>query len=271
MFLLGIIKFYDIAVVWQCLFQDPATPIMENIIDLHHDILFFLIIIITLTSWIILRILFFFKHSLKNVKTKRFLFLTHHSVLEIIWTVVPTLVLGLIALPSYILIYSMNDIFSDPLLSIKIIGHQWYWSYEYAETPFMDLVKKGNSLESVNDFFFIAYKFDSYLINEKDLIFGDFRLLIVDNNIIVPILTTLRLLITSVDVIHSWTIPSLGVKMDAIPGRLNQISTTISRSSTFYGQCSELCGINHSFMPIALESSEIGNYYNTLERLIIKN
>jgi len=268
MFLIKFIKFYDIATYWQCLFQDPATPIMENIIDLHHDILFFLVIIITLTSWIIARILFFFKNSERNIQNKRFLFLTHHSILEIVWTIVPTIILGFIALPSYILIYSMNDIFNDPLLSIKIIGHQWYWSYEYAETPFLNKEKKLNVFNDLEAFNFLVFKFDSYLINEKDLVFGDFRLLIVDNNIIVPILTTIRLLITSVDVIHSWTIPSLGVKMDAIPGRLNQISTIINRASTFYGQCSELCGINHSFMPIGLEATEISKYYNNLEKIV---
>jgi len=260
MYFFFIILLFDIPLPWQYLFQDSATPIMENIVDLHHDILFFLLFIIFFTLWILYRIISYFSIPKKNKKIiplERSLFLTHNANLEIIWTLIPTFILGLIALPSYILIYAMNDLFMDPLVSLKIIGHQWYWSYEYAD------VKKTNNDGILSTFY---YKFDSYLVKETDLFLGGFRLLEVDNNIIVPIFSTIRLLITSIDVIHSWTIPSLGIKMDAIPGRLNEISTFILRCSTFYGQCSELCGINHSFMPIGLESVEIDNYFEFIEQ-----
>ena len=135
------------------------------------------------------------------------------------------------------------DEINDPRLTVKIIGHQWYWSYEYADFIKTFDTSIGNAL---------ALIFDSYMIKEEDLVEGQLRLLDVDNYIVFPSETTIRLLITASDVIHSWTIPSLGIKMDAVPGRLNQVGTYILRNSVFYGQCSELCGINHSFMPIGL-------------------
>lgn len=243
---------FDFSRKWQCLFQDPATSIMENIIDSHHDIAFFLVVIIIFVLFMLARVYYYFNQN--NTKTIRSLYLTHNTFIEIVWTLIPTFVLLLIALPSYVLIYNLDEM-NDPRITLKIIGHQWYWSYEYSDyNKYNDfnnaaLIKKKDSIV-----------FDSYMINENDLIEGHLRLLEVDNNIFLPVNTTVRLLITSSDVIHSWTIPSLGVKMDAVPGRLNQVGTFINRESIFYGQCSELCGINHSFMPIGLRSVTLAQY-----------
>lgn len=264
------LNFYNFleASSWQMNFQDPATPIAGRIIEIHHHIFFFLTIILIFVCWMIFRILNSFwsifpeqKHNLSTNELNLLtglsrLKLTHNATIEVIWTLIPSFILILIAIPSFGLLYAMDDII-DPEVTIKTVGHQWYWSYEYAD------VKKTNNDGILSTFY---YKFDSYLVKETDLFLGGFRLLEVDNNIIVPIFSTIRLLITSIDVIHSWTIPSLGIKMDAIPGRLNEISTFILRCSTFYGQCSELCGINHSFMPIGLESVEIDNYFEFIEQ-----
>ena len=245
---------FDFPLKWQFFFQDPATSIMENIIDLHHDIMFFLILITLLTSWMLYRIIFLFKTT--NKTTVRNLYLTHNTFIEVVWTLIPTLILIIIALPSYVLIYNMDEM-NDPRLTLKIIGHQWYWSYEYADFIKTFDTSVGNAL---------AYIFDSYMIKEEDLVEGQLRLLEVDNYVVFPNETTIRLLITASDVIHSWTIPSLGVKLDAVPGRLNQVGTYILRNSVYYGQCSELCGINHSFMPIGLrvvENTLFENWINT--------
>jgi cytochrome c oxidase subunit 2 len=242
----------DSAASWQFFFQDPATSIMENIIDLHHDIVFFLIVIIVFTSWMMFRIIYLFNNT--NTETERSLFLTHNTFIEIIWTLIPTLILLFIALPSYVLIYNMDEM-NNPFMTIKIIGHQWYWSYEYPDL-FDNITFDGSNIDYSN------FIFDSYMIKEEDLIMGHLRLLDVDNNVIAPTDLTIRLLITASDVIHSWTIPSLGVKVDAVPGRLNQISTFINRRALFYGQCSELCGINHSFMPIGLKAVEYIDFLN---------
>jgi cytochrome c oxidase subunit 2 len=248
-FFLQILTKFDFPRHWQYLFQDPATSIMENIIDLHHDIVFFQIMIITFVLWMLIRIFIFFNST--NRKIIRSLDLTHNTLIEIIWTLIPTIILILIALPSYVLIYNLDEM-NDPRITLKIIGHQWYWSYEYSDytkyaDPELFLSKNGIC-------------FDSYMLNEADLIKGHLRLLEVDNNIFLPTNVTIRLIITASDVIHSWTIPSLGLKLDAVPGRLNQVGTYINRESLFYGQCSELCGINHSFMPIGLKTLSLELY-----------
>ncbi len=241
---------FDFAKNWQCLFQDPATSIMENIIDLHHDIAFFQVVVITFVLWMLFRVYFFFNN--KNTTTIRSLYLTHNTTIEVVWTLIPTFILLLIALPSYVLIYNLDEM-NDPRITLKIIGHQWYWSYEYS-----DYNKDINTTDFIKNK--EAINFDSYMVNENDLIKGHLRLLAVDNDIYLPVNTTIRLLITASDVIHSWTIPSLGLKMDAVPGRLNQVGTFINREALFYGQCSELCGINHSFMPIGLKTVTLADY-----------
>lgn len=239
---------FDFAKKWQCLFQDPATSIMENIIDLHHDLAFFLVLIFTFVSWMLFRVIYFFRSS--NTTTERSLYLTHNTLIEIVWTLIPTFILLLVALPTYVLIYNLDEM-NDPRITVKIIGHQWYWSYEYSDYINTFDTSLGNASN---------FMFDSYMIKEEDLVIGNLRLLEVDNYVILPINTTIRFLITAADVIHTWTIPSLGIKLDAIPGRLNQIGVFITRESTFYGQCSELCGINHSFMPIGLKATNMNTY-----------
>ena len=239
---------FDFPLDWQCLFQDPATTLMENIIDLHHDIMFFLILITLLTSWMLARIIFFYNSN--NIKTIRNPYATHNTLIEIIWTLIPTVILIIIALPSYALIYNIDEL-NDPRITLKIIGHQWYWSYEYA-----DFIKTfDTTIGNASNFIF-----DSYMVKEEDLTEGHLRLLEVDNYVVLPVETTIRLLITASDVIHSWTVPSLGVKLDAVPGRLNQIGTYINRESVFFGQCSELCGINHSFMPIGVKVTTLNDF-----------
>jgi cytochrome c oxidase subunit 1 len=217
---------------WQMNFQNAATGIMEKITDLHHDICFFLILIIIFVSWILGRILYFY--SEQNKTTLRLSF-SHHSNLEKIWTYIPALILMLIATPSFSLLYAIDDIV-DPRVTVKVIGRQWYWTYETTDVTSDRIIN-----------------FDSYMIATDDLPEGALRLLEVDNRLALPVRTPVRALITASDVLHSWAIPSLGVKMDACPGRLNQVSLFIDRCGTFYGQCSELCGINHSFMPIVVD------------------
>jgi len=170
--------------------------------------------------------------------------LTHQSTFEVVWTVLPACVLVLLAIPSLKLLYSLDFLIFEyePVITIKVIGHQWYWSYEYL--VFSDL----NVLE------FDLVNFDSYLVPVDELSPDGLRLLEVDNPLVIPGNTYIRFLITSVDVLHSWAVPSLGIKVDAVPGRLNQIFTFIKRPGDFYGQCSEICGVNHGFMPIRVVS-----------------
>jgi cytochrome c oxidase subunit 2 len=236
--------FSDISESWQIGFQDPATPVMEGIINFHHDLMFFLIIIVIFTTWMVFRCIFFFNED-TNPKPEKFV---HGTLIEIIWTITPALILFMIALPSFALLYSMDEVV-DPVLTLKVVGHQWYWSYEYS-----DLWQYTD--ESLN--------FDSYMIPESDLEIGQLRLLEVDNRVVVPTNTHIRVLITSSDVLHCWAIPSLGTKLDACPGRLNQTSMFIKREGVFYGQCSEICGINHGFMPIVVESVSMDNFITWL-------
>jgi cytochrome c oxidase subunit 2 len=242
---------FDTPERWQLLFQDTATKIMDNIIDLHHDIMFFLVVISTFVFYMLIRIVLAFR--VENTETVRTLTLQHHTWMEVIWTLVPAVIL-IIALPSYILIYTMDELI-DPKLTLKIIGHQWYWHYEYSDTTKQSFADEGVS-------------FDSYMKQDDDLTVGALRLLEVDYRIVAPLDTSIRLLITSSDVIHSWAVPSFGIKLDATPGRLNQIGLNINRIGVFYGQCSEICGVNHSFMPIVVESCSIDQYQNWLDNML---
>lgn len=203
-------------------FLDSGTYFMDGIISLHDHILYYEIIILTIVVWILISVI------IKNNNHLILKDLNKNSLIEIIWTLIPGIILILIALPSFRLLYLMDD-YIDSNLTIKIIGNQWYWSYNYM-----------NKLE-----------FDSYM--SQDLNEGYFRLLDTDELLLLPSNTPIRLLLTSSDVIHSWSIPSLGIKMDAIPGRLNQMGIEIYRSGLYYGQCMELCGIGHAFMPICLK------------------
>jgi len=238
------ISFSDVAEPWQLGFQDPATPIMEGIINLHHDLMFFICVISIFVSWMLFRTLWFFDS--KNNKQSSSL--THGTLIEIAWTLTPALILFVIAIPSFSLLYAMDEIIS-PTITIKTIGHQWYWSYEYS-----DYLNEDN--EFIN--------FDSYMVPEEDLVLGEFRLLEVDNNMVIPINTHIRIIVSAADVLHSWAIPSLGVKCDAVPGRLNQTSLFVKREGVYYGQCSEICGINHAFMPIVIEAVKLPDYITWL-------
>lgn len=201
-------------------FLDSGSYIMDGIISLHDHILFYEIIVLILVLWILTSV--FLKRNSFVLKD-----FNKGSLIEIIWTLIPGVILVLIALPSFRLLYLMDD-FIDTDLSIKVIGNQWYWSYNYKDT----------------------IEFDSYI--SQDLNKGYFRLLETDEHLIIPSNTPIRFLITASDVIHSWSLPALGIKMDAIPGRLNQVGLEIYRPGLYFGQCYELCGINHAFMPITL-------------------
>jgi len=241
MFILN--KFMDIAEPWQLSFQDSGTKIMEGIVNLHNWILFYLIIISIFVSWFLIVIIREYnvsKHPISNKKLK------DGTLIEIIWTITPALILITIALPSFKLLYLMDEIL-DPTITIKAIGRQWYWEYEY------------------NDYKEPEINFESYMIPTDDLQDGQLRLLEVDNRLILPSLISIRVIVTAADVLHSWTIPALGVKIDAIPGRLNQTSLYIKRNGVYYGQCSELCGVQHGFMPIVIKVVNIKEYIDWLK------
>lgn len=226
---------------WQIGIQDPATPVAEGMIFFHNYLLFFLIVIGVFVMWMLFQIVIRFNENTNSTPQK----FTHSAILEIIWTILPAFVLLLIAIPSFTLLYSLDEII-DPVITIKIIGHQWYWSYEYSDYAYL---ANGNSIE-----------FDSYMIPTNELPFGYFRLLEVDHRVVLPTKTHIRLLITAADVLHSWAIPSFGVKMDATPGRLSQVALFIKRQGVFYGQCSEICGINHGFMPIVVRAVNTNDF-----------
>lgn len=244
----------DAAENWVLSFQSPATPVMEGIINFHNHIMIFLTVIVVFVAWLLLRSIILFDEKIN----KNPIFFSHHTSLEIIWTIIPAIILLIIAIPSFALLYSMDEII-DPTITLKAIGHQWFWSYEYSD---YSTLEGGDSLA-----------FDSYMISENDLTGGNIRLLEVDNRVVLPVKTHIRVLITSADVLHSWAVPSFGVKVDACPGRLNQTSVFIKREGVFFGQCSEICGINHGFMPIVIESVSLENYINwvanKLDSLII--
>jgi len=229
------VTFCDAAEPWQIGIQDPATPIMEGMLYFHNYLMLFLIVIAFFTFWMLLQVLYFYSEE-RNLKSQKF---THSSLLEIVWTILPAVVLLFIAVPSFALLYSLDELI-DPVVTLKIVGHQWYWSYEYSDYI---TLSQGNSLN-----------FDSYMIATGDLTPGSFRLLEVDHRVVLPINTHTRLLITAADVLHSWAVPSFGIKLDACPGRLSQASLFIKREGVYYGQCSEICGVNHGFMPIIIKS-----------------
>ena len=238
---------------WQFGFQTPATPVAEGIINFHHDLFFFLTAICVFVFYMLARCLMLFNSEVN----KKPLVVTHAPMLEIVWTIIPALILILVAIPSFSLLYSIDEII-EPLLTIKVIGHQWYWSYEFLDPNILfKLYYKNTADENANIELDVAYAFDSYMIADDDLPEEGLRLLEVDNRLYLPVETNVRVLITSADVLHCWAVPALGVKLDACPGRLNQTSLYIKRPGTFYGQCSEICGINHGFMPIAVVGLDI--------------
>ena len=237
----------DAADNWQLGLQDPATPMMEGILNFHNHLMFFLVGIGIFTFWLLGRCVMLYSYD-ANPTVDNF---THSTSLEVIWTIVPALILMVIAVPSFALLYSIDEML-DPAITLKVIGHQWYWSYEYSD---YDHLTEDN--EGIN--------FDSYMIAEDDLVEGHFRLLEVDHRVVLPVNTHIRVLVTAADVLHGWAVPSFGVKTDACPGRLNQTSLFIKRPGVFYGQCSEICGTNHGFMPICVEAVSTEEYTSWLK------
>jgi len=217
---------------WQVFFQDPATPYMQRLIDLHQNIMYYLFIIIFMVIWLLYIIVKNYSNYSKY--TGFYTTVYYHVNLEIFWTILPSLLLILIIIPSFVLLYN-SDIFIQPNYTIKITGNQWYWTYEY------DCNLDAKIL-----------KFDSLLVTDSQLLKGRIRLLECNNALVIPVKKHIRVLISSTDVLHSWAVPSLGLKLDACPGRLNQTSIYVNRKGLFYGQCSEICGINHSSMPICV-------------------
>ena len=246
----AIVKLFPIALCdaprpWGVYFQDSGTPQMEGLVELHDNIMFYLVIILFGVGWILVSITNVYSNSGSPISHK---FVSHGTTVEVIWTVTPAIILILIAFPSFKLLYLMDEV-TDPAMAVLAEGHQWYWSYQYAD--FMN-----------DDDEFI--EFDSYLVPESDLQDGALRMLEVDNRLIIPELTHVRFVVGGADVIHSFACPALGLKCDAYPGRLNQASVMINRQGTFYGQCSEICGILHSSMPIVVESVSIEKFVGWL-------
>nr|QJD07213.1 cytochrome c oxidase subunit II [Ghauriana sinensis] len=215
-------------------FQDSVSPTMEQLI-MFHDHTMMIVIIITVGVMYMMMSLMLTNFINRN--------LLEGQTIELVWTVLPAFMLIFIALPSLQILYLMEEN-NNCSISIKSIGHQWYWSYEYSD--------------------FMKIDFDSYMKPTLDLDSNEFRLLETDNRLVLPFNIQSRILVTSSDVIHSWTVPSLGVKVDASPGRINQGNIYINRPGLFYGQCSEICGANHSFMPILIESVNLNSFLNWL-------
>nr|QOE88764.1 cytochrome c oxidase subunit II [Odontotermes sp. TD116] len=215
--------------------QDSASPIMEQLIFFHDHALMIMLMIITTVMYTMISIM-------QNKQTSRYIL--EGQMIETLWTIAPAIILVFIAMPSLRLLYLMDEV-HNPTLTLKAVGHQWYWSYEYSD--------------------FTKLEFDSYMTQEQQE--NTFRLLDTDNRIVLPVNSPTRMIVTAADVLHSWTVPSLGVKTDATPGRLNQVSFSISRPGILYGQCSEICGANHSFMPITIESVTTNKFINWISKM----
>lgn len=207
--------------------QDEGSLNMLGIRELHEILLYYSIIILSIVAYMLMRI------SINKIYWPN---IKHHTLIELIWTIIPGIILICIGIPSLQLLYFMDEVYI-PDITLKIKGVQWYWTYSISDN-------------------YTNISFDSYPIEES----GKYRLLEVDNRIVLPVYSDIRFLITAEDVIHSWTIPSLGIKLDAIPGRINQSVLFLLREGTYYGQCSELCGIGHPFMPIVLDVVNLNTY-----------
>ena len=245
---LNIVSFFlltcDAPDFWQLTFQDPASSIMEGILLFNKHLLFIVIMIVILTGWLLFNTIYSYDEFSSSKPANFF----HSNELEIVWTSLPALTLLTLASPSFSLLYSMDEI-SIPDFSIKILGHQWFWTYEISDFR--------SCLETK------TLKYACYMLSNEELnnCKGFFRNLETNKRVILPTNTHMRLLVSAVDVLHSWTIPSFGLKIDACPGRLNQINLFIKRFGVFFGQCSEICGVNHGFMPIVLLTLPTSQYH----------
>jgi cytochrome c oxidase subunit 2 len=214
---------------WQLGFQEGVSPMKERIADLHN----LLLVMITLITLFVLGLMVYVIvkfNAKKNPVPSR---TSHNTLIEVLWTVVPVLILVIIAIPSFRLLYYV-DRTQNADMTLKVTGHQWYWSYEYPDN--------GN------------FTYDSYMVQPADLKPGQYRLLEVDNRLVVPVGATVRVLVTSTDVMHSWYLPAVGVQIYAVPGRINETWLRIDKAGVYFGQCNQICGVNHAFMPIAIEA-----------------
>ena len=229
---------------WQLRLQDPASSIMEGILLFNKHLLFIVVMIVLLTAWLLFNTIYSYD-EFNSSQPENFY---HSNELEIVWTSLPALTLLTLASPSFSLLYSMDEI-SIPDFSIKILGHQWFWSYEISDFR--------SCLQTT------TLKYACYMLSNEELrnCKGFFRNLETNKRVILPTNTHMRLLVSAVDVLHSWTIPSFGLKIDACPGRLNQVNLFIKRFGVFFGQCSEICGVNHGFMPIVLLTLPTSQYH----------
>jgi cytochrome c oxidase subunit 2 len=279
-------------------FQSPATPVMEGIIDLHNYVFFYVVLIfvfvISMLCFIFYQFFFvpnsyifinkkeqskffskqndddafepffgespFVNHVIEldsALAMRHMIFqsrrVAHGTMLEIIWTIIPSLILVAIAIPSFALLYAMDEVI-NPEVTLKIVGRQWYWVYEHSYI---------NSNDEIVDF-----AVQSHMLGFNEMPYGGLRLLEVTAPMIVPVDTHIRLIITASDVLHSWAVPSLGIKVDAVPGRLNQVSLFLKREGVFYGQCSELCGVNHGFMPIVVLGTDPNCFHELCDGII---
>ena len=230
---------------WQLGFQDAASQSMYEIVSFHNSILLPIIIAISVfVLFLMAYACFRFRESRNPNPSKT----THNVAIEVLWTLIPCLILIVMAVPSFKILYSQDTI-PKADVTIKAIGYQWYWGYEYPDENII---------------------FDSYMIEDKDLLPGQPRLLAVDNEVIVPVNKVVKVLITANDVLHAWALPAFGVKRDAMPGRVNETWFKADRVGTFYGQCSELCGIKHAFMPITVKVVTDEEYQEWLDEAKIK-
>ena len=230
----------------QIYFQEPASLSMEGIFLFNTHLLFLLTIIILFVGWLLIFTIYFFNEFKNKYNTK----FVHSQELEIIWTSIPAIILLFLSIPSFTLLYSMDEI-SEPELSLKILGHQWFWSYEISD--FNSCQNKEKNLK------YVCYMMVMEGFPKENN--GYFRLLETNKRVLLPTNTHLRLLVSAADVLHSWTVPSFGIKVDACPGRLNQLNLFVKRIGIFFGQCSEICGVNHGFMPIVIVSLPATQYH----------
>nr|YP_009922173.1 Cox2 [Metschnikowia sp. 13-106.1]QMS50728.1 Cox2 [Metschnikowia sp. 13-106.1] len=233
----------DVPTPWGVRLQDSASPNQEGMHELYDHMMFYLALMLGLVSYMLYVVTMDFKNNKFAYK-----YLKHGQTLEIMWTMFPAVMLLLMAFPSFMLLYLCDEV-TTPAMTIKVVGLQWYWKYEYSDF----VSDKGETME-----------FESYIIPDDMLEEGQLRLLDTDTSIILPVDTHVRFIVTANDVLHSFAVPSLGIKIDATPGRLNQVSALMQRTGVYYGQCSELCGVNHSLMPIKIECVPINSFIEWL-------
>jgi len=233
----------DTAIEWQRGRQEPATPVAEGIRRFHNDRRTVIAFVTVFVTWMLMRCVVEFMESDTKQNPNR---VVHGTRIEVVWTRRPAGRLVMIAVPSFTLLYSVDERV-EPGRTVKVVGHQWYWSYEYAE-------RDGGR------------EFDSYMLPEEELGESGRRRLEVDKRRRRPMHTHIRRIVTAADVLHSWSVPAFGVKIDACPGRLNQVARYVTRPGVFYGQCSEICGVNHGLMPIAVDVKPVVAYLKARER-----